>query len=254
MWQAGKFGSQNAAAGTDYRVAVFDDTAAGKTVYVWDSVSVDKAIFNATQNYTVSNWGATATVGALVHDGTGTTTIDSSMKVTGRTDINNGTLVVTSTSTLAGSVGGDGTLVIDWGNGNRANPAISGLNTLHIKSGTWGNEAAQAAGATNIIIDPDGCYSQGSVSYNGNIVVRGGSINLCGSVLNGTLSMEADSTLSAFAGSEAQLNSAIVQNGHTLTQTGTGTVLVGSDSAAELKEYVVSSGTLAFSCTHSAVS
>lgn len=252
MWQAGKFGSQNAAAGTDYRVAVFDDTAAGKAVYVWDSVSVDKAIFNATQNYTVSNWGATATVGALVHDGTGTTTIDSSMKVTGRTDINNGTLVVTSTSTLAGSVGGDGTLVIDWGNGNRANPAISGLNTLHIKSGTWGNEAAQAAGAANIIIDPDGCYSQGSVNYNGNIVVRGGSINLCGSALNGTLSLEADSTLSAFAGSEAKLNSAIVQNGYTLTQTGTGTVLVDSDSAAELKEYVVSSGTLAFSGTHSA--
>ncbi|MBR5888265.1 MAG: autotransporter-associated beta strand repeat-containing protein [Akkermansia sp.] len=252
MWQAGKFGTQNASAGWDYRVAVFDDTAAGKTVYVWDNVSVDKAIFNATQNYNVSNWGGLATVGSLVHDGTGTTTIDSSMKVTGSTAINNGTLVVTSNGTLGGSVSGDGTLVIDWGNGNSATPTISGLNTLHIKSGTWGNEGAQAAGAANIIVESAGCYSQGAVDYNGNIVVRGGSINVCGSTLNGTLSLEADSKLTAFAGSTSTLNSAVEQNGHTLTQVGTGTVVVGADSAAEIKKYVVSAGTLAFSGTHSA--
>ena len=252
MWQTGKFGTQNASAGTDYRVAVFDDTAAGKTVYVWDRVSVDKAIFNATQNYNVSNWGGLATVGSLVHNGTGTTTIDSSMKVTGSTAINNGTLVVTSSSTLGGSVSGDGTLVVDWGNGNSAAPAISGLNTLHIKSGTWGNEGAQAAGASNIIVESAGCYSQGAVSYNGNIVARGGSINVCGSTLNGTLSLEADSKLSAFAGSTSTLNSAIEQNGYTLTQVGTGTVVVGADSAANIQKYVVSSGTLAFTGTHSA--
>ncbi len=252
MWQTGKFGTQNAYAGTDYRVAVFDDTAAGKTVYVWDNVSVDKAIFNATQNYNVSNWGGLATVGSLVHNGTGTTTIDSSMKVTGSTAINNGTLVVTSSSTLGGSVSGDGTLVVDWGNGNSAVPAISGLNTLHIKSGTWGNEGAQAAGASNIIVESAGCYSQGAVSYNGNIVARGGSINVCGSTLNGTLSLEADSKLSAFAGSTSTLNSAIEQNGYTLTQVGTGTVVVGADSATNIQKYVVSSGTLAFTGTHSA--
>ena len=252
MWQTGKFGTQNAYAGTDYRVAVFDDTAAGKTVYVWDYVSVDKAIFNATQNYNVSNWGGLATVGSLVHNGTGTTTIDSSMKVTGSTAISNGTLVVTSSSTLGGSVSGDGTLVVDWGNGNSATPAISGLNTLHIKSGTWGNEGAQAAGASNIIVESAGCYSQGAVSYNGNIVARGGSINVCGSTLNGTLSLEADSKLSAFAGSTSTLNSAIEQNGYTLTQVGTGTVVVGADSAANIQKYVVSSGTLAFTGTHSA--
>ena len=252
MWQTGKFGTQNAYAGTDYRVAVFDDTAAGKTVYVWDPVSVDKAIFNATQNYNVSNWGGLATVGSLVHNGTGTTTIDSSMKVTGSTAINNGTLVVTSRSTLGGSVSGDGTLVVDWGNGNSAVPAISGLNTLHIKSGTWGNEGAQAAGASNIIVESAGCYSQGAVIYNGNIVARGGSINVCGSTLNGTLSLEADSKLSAFAGSTSTLNSAIEQNGYTLTQVGTGTVVVGADSAANIQKYVVSSGTLAFTGTHSA--
>ena len=252
MWQTGKFGAQNAYAGTDYRVAVFDDTAAGKTVYVWDYVSVDKAIFNATQNYSVSNWGGLATVGSLVHNGTGTTTIDSSMKVTGSTAINNGTLVVTSSSTLGGSVSGDGTLVVDWGNGDSAAPAISGLNTLHIKSGTWGNEGAQAAGAANIIVESAGCYSQGAASYNGNIVARGGSINVCGSTLNGTLSLEADSKLSAFAGSTSTLNSAIEQNGYTLTQVGTGTVVVGDDSAANIQKYVVSSGTLAFTGTHSA--
>ena len=251
-WQAGKFGKQNATAGRDYTVAVFDDTAEGKELYVFGEVSVDKAIFNATQNYSVSNWGGLATVGALVHDGTGTSTIDSSMRVTGTTTINNGTLVVTSNGTLGGSVSGEGTLVIDWGSGNSSAPAISGLNTLHIKSGTWGNEGAQAAGAENIIVEAAGVYSQGAVSYNGNIVLRGGNVHLCGSTINGELSLEADSTISSFAGSNSTLNSSLKQNGHTLTQTGTGTVTIGAGSATVLEKYVVSSGTLAFAGEHTA--
>lgn len=252
MWKTNKFGAQNATVGTDYRVAVFDDTAEGKTVHVWDNVSADKVIFNASENYSVSSWGGLATVASLVHDGTGTTTIDGSMKVTGRADINDGTLVVTSRDTLAGSVGGEGTLVIDWGSGNSATPAISGLNTLRIKSGTWGNEGSSAAGASNIIIESAGCYTQGAASYNGNIVSRGGSIVLAGGVLNGTLSLEADTTLSSFKGTESRLNATLQQNGYTLTQTGSGTVLVGTDSVAELRKYVVSEGTLAFSGTHAA--
>ena len=251
-WQAGKFGKQNATAGRDYTVAVFDDTAEGKELFVFGEFSVDKAIFNATQNYSVNNWQGLATVGALVHDGTGTTTIDSSMKVTGSTTINNGTLVVTSSGTLGGSVSGEGTLVIDWGSGNSSAPAISGLNTLHIKSGTWGNEGAQAAGAENIIVEAAGVYSQGAVSYNGNIVLRGGNVHLCGSTINGDLSMEADSTISSFAGSNSTLNSSLKQNGYTLTQTGTGTVMIGAGSATVLEKYVVSSGTLAFAGEHTA--
>ena len=251
-WQAGKFGKQNATAGRDYTVAVFDDTAEGKELYVFGEVSVDKVIFNATQNYSVGNWGGLATVGALVHDGTGTSTIDSSMRVNGPTTINNGTLVVTSSGTLGGSVSGDGTLVVDWGNGNSAAPAISGLNTLHIKSGTWGNEGAQAAAAENIIVETAGVYSQGAVSYNGNIVLRGGNVHLCGSTINGELSQEADSTISSFVGSTSTLNSSLQQNGYTLTQTGTGTISIGSDSAAVLEKYVVSSGTLAFAGEHTA--
>ena len=251
-WQAGKFGKQNATAGSDYTVAVFDDTAEGKELFVFGEFSVDKAIFNATQNYSVSNWGGKVTVGSLVHDGTGTTTIDSSMKVTGSTTINNGTLVVTLNSTLGGSVSGEGTLVIDWGSGNSSAPAISGLNTLHIKSGTWGNEGAQAAAAENIIVEAAGVYSQGAVSYNGNIVLRGGNVHLCGSTINGELSLGADSTISSFAGSTSTLNSSLKQNGYTLTQTGKGTILIGSDSAAVLEKYVVSSGTLAFAGEHTA--
>ena len=252
MWQSSKFGTQNSAAGTDYQVAVFDDSAVGNRVYVSENVSVDKAIFNAVKDYAVYNWGGTATVASLVHDGSGTTTLTNAVKVTGRASINGGTLVVTSNDTLAGSVSGEGTLVIDWGRDKSATPAISGLNTLHIKSGIWGNLGSSAAGASNIIIDSDGCYTQGAVSYNGNVILRGGSIMLGGAVLNGALSLEDDSTLYSHAGSTAKLNATLQQNDYTLTQTGTGTILIDDASSTKLNQYVVSSGTLEFVGTHSA--
>ncbi|MBQ3239680.1 MAG: hypothetical protein IJB00_00690 [Akkermansia sp.] len=242
MWTATNFGTQSATAGT-YSAVVFDDTAAGTTVYTWDNVSVDKAIFNSSKNYSVNNWGALATIGTLQQDGSGTTTLTSAVKVLGETRINDGQLVVTDTSVLGGTVSGEGTLVINW-NGS-GTVSIRDLNTLHIQNGTWGSATSESADAAHIIIESGGSYSQGAGTYTGDVVARGGSVQMVGGTLSGSLTQEADMELNVFSGT-SKLNSALEQNGYTITQTGAGTVELGASSAAVLENYVVSSGKLSF--------
>ncbi len=242
MWTATNFGTQSAIAGT-YSAVVFDDTAAGTTVYTWDNVSVDKAIFNSSKNYSVNYWGGLATIGTLQQDGSGTTTLTSAVKVLGETRINDGQLVVTDTSVLGGTVSGEGTLVINW-NGS-GTVSIRDLNTLHIQNGTWGSAASESADAAHIIIESGGSYSQGAGTYTGDVVARGGSVQLVGGTLCGSLTQEADMELNVFSGT-AKLDSALEQNGYTITQTGAGTVELGASSDAALENYVVSSGKLSF--------
>lgn len=248
-WSASQFGSHQYDFTDGKSVAVFDDSAENKTVGVTQDVQVLKAIFNSLADYRVDNYGGTATIGTLQHDGSGTTTLTGAVKVTGDTLINDGTVVVTSSGILGGTVSGNGTLAVNWSGSGKV--ATDNLHTLHIIGGTYGDVMAVAKGIRNIIINEGAEYSQGNHVYQGNIISNGGKISTVGGTLAGTLSLNADTTLDVFTGT-TQLNSSVEQNGHTLTQVGTGTVVVGADSAAEIKKYVVSAGTLAFSGTHSA--
>ncbi len=242
-WSSTRFGTQSATVGS-YTTAVFDDTAVNKAVYMENDVSVDRAVFNSSKDYSLASWGGYASIGALQQNGTGTTTLINGVKVTGDTVINAGQLVVKDTSILNGTVSGKGTLVIDWtGSGT---PNIQGLDTLYIRNGTWGNAAAEAVNAQNLIIASGGCYSQGNDSYFGNIIAEGGSVQMVGGALNGTLTQKADMELNVFSGT-AKLYSTLTQNGYTITQTGSkGTVELDSASSAVLENYVVGEGKLAF--------
>lgn len=254
VWGAGTFGntSYGSIGYVSGKSVVFDDSAQSTEVVLTNSASPGKATFNASKDYHVSvssGYEYTQTIGVLVQEGSGTTTLDAGVVVvTGDTIIKNGTLVVQDANTLKGAVYGDGTLTLNLGAAGAATPNLTGLNTLHIKSGTFGSTASTSAAAVNnIIIDASGVYAQGAVDYAGKIVAQGGKIHVAGGSLSGSLTLTADSVLEVENGTSTEFKAFINQGEYVLTKTGNGTLSLGSQSGGVvLQDIRVQQGSLEY--------
>lgn len=252
-WNASQFGTQTSAL-TDASTAVFDSSAANKTVQVGSDVGVSKMIFNSAEQYKVSAAGGTATTESMLLQGGGEVLLESGVKVTGTTTIENGSLVVQKSDILGGTVTGAGTLVVDWGEGNAGVATLSGLGTLHIVSGTYGSAYTGTPDVGNVIVEKDGVYAQGLGEFNGNMTVRGGTLSLFQGSLAGSLVQEGDmtlyvQTLGGLSATTNEIKSQLVGNGYTITQTSDstrGTVVFGSSFSGTLENYIVEKGTLEF--------
>lgn len=251
-WDASTFGRQASILGNN-STAVFDSSASGRNILVSSNVTVGSAVFNSAEEYNVSAMGGTASVESLLIQGGGNVTIENGMTVSGKTTIEEGQLIIKDTNTLKGTVSGNGTLVLDWGAGNTGTPTLSGLDTLHLVSGTYGHINAPLQNVDNIIVEAGATYVQGvSAEYNGNITFKGGTLSLLGGSISGNLSLEGDITLfvqSYGLDVKAEVKSQFVGNGHTITQNSdstSGVIRFGGASSGVLENYVVKKGILQF--------
>lgn len=134
IWDAETFGN-NAAVPT--LLAQFDDTASNKNVLVCDSVNTAAAFFRTSGEYSVTAFdGGVATVEELILTGGGQLVLNSGIRVTGHTDIDDGTLVLKNTGLLGGTVSGNGTLEVDWGAGSSELLTVNSLKNIKVSSGT----------------------------------------------------------------------------------------------------------------------
>lgn len=244
-------------------ILVFDDSSATKSLTVSGGrKTIDSVIFNSSEDYRIldAGWYNRFNAGSLIHEGTGTTYIHRGLRTTGDAYINAGTVVLQTLGVLQGAISGAGKLVVDWGSyafddftdtASMYGLNIRGLDTLHIKSGTYGTTGMAAMDVENVILESGATYIQGTdVQQSSAFVANGGVFQLGSSnsgktSLGGSLVQNADTVLNIRSGN-AYLNTALTQNGYALTQTGSGTVHIGADSAAVLERYTVSSGTLSF--------
>lgn len=260
-WSGSNFGPGNGAT-TSSSVVVFEDSAENKTVNMTATrITVSEIIFNNTDTYTVKR-GATgtmigATAGSLSVVNTGEVIIEDCIKVTGKTVVDNGILTCKMGGLLMNSeISGTGTLKVDWGtkkfdtwytDDEIFGLKVNGLHTLHIANAKLGSTTGTAMLVENVILDSAGTYVQGNgVDQTTNFVVDGGIMNLGSGSLNGTLTQTGAAKIEVRGGGEAYLNSRLTQNGHQLTQIGSGTLHIGADSAAVLQNYKISSGTLRY--------
>lgn len=263
QWGSNFFGEYNNS--TAGKTVVFDDSSSNKNIEIVGTTSATKALFVASENYSISegysyNEQCHATVGELTHAGTGTTTINSGMTVTGATDIVSGELIITSADQLQGVISGEGTLGVKWSGANTLN--IKGLDTLHIISGSYGSDdwgynngtiSGPAWDIDNIILEKGTTFIQGyAIAQQTNIISNGGALSVNAGSLSGEMILNADTNIDYRTNDGANaghfyLNSGVTDNGHRLTQTGTGKmVIIGGSSSAVFSDYFIESGTLKF--------
>ncbi len=228
-WGSYRFGT--AMVSMTGKSVVFDDFADHKEVKVTFSGNPGKVSFNASQNYRIykaEDAEVFQTVGELVQEGTGTTTLEAgTIKVTGATTIKNGMLVVKDTTTLGGNVVGAGALKLDVGEGTNISLTLGGLGTLEMTSGTYVAKAGANAVDT-IILNSGTTYSQDAITYDGHIEAKGGKIYTSGGTLSGSVAMSEATELNVAADTTTAFSAAVTQNGHLLTKQGAGTLQLGS--------------------------
>lgn len=238
-WSAVTFGQQSV---IPTEQALFDDVATNKDVIVTSEVGVKNALFQTSGVYSITAQdGGLATVESLLLNGGGSLVLNSGILVTGNAEIQSGELIVKSTGLVSGKVSGNGTLVIDWGEATGAIDIVS-LNTLHIASGQF--SATGAPQVQNLILDDGSRYIQsGKVNQSIHITSYGGTLELAGGSLGGTLTLHDDTELNLRSGT-LYLNTNFADNGATFTQTGNGTVTLNGAFSGHVTHYVVNSGTL----------
>ncbi len=248
-WSDSKFGDSSASFNSNTTV-VFDDSARSSYVGVLScSQNVAAAVFNTTGSYTVVSYDRThATARDLVVQGGGSVSINSGLRITNSTTIEEGELILgqyCDGNTLKGTVTGAGTLVIDGA--SNVNPVLRDLGALRIKSGSY-SSASGALDVDNIIVDSAGTYIHWH-NYEGNITSNGGTLELYSGSISGVLELNGDTSLVSLVtntNDTFKLNATIVDNGYTLTQTGNGLVDITPASQSILNNYVVKQGKLMF--------
>lgn len=237
-WSAAAFGHSSTIPGAS-DTAVFNDSSLNRNVQITSSASVRALLFDTTgASVLTTENNSELTAGSLQHIGTGTTTLESGVKVTGQTTIDAGELVVRGTGILQGGVTGQGTLSVDWGAVSGSIENISSLGELQILSGRY--KAMSDIQADTIRVKDGGQFwIDDGVTQNGELIVSGrgwnssndvakaGSLRLGnGAVLAGTLTLESDTGVHVHNNS-ASITGTIDTQGHTLSKTGAGSLTLG---------------------------
>lgn len=206
-WSTSAFGHSSTIPGAS-DTAVFNDSSLNRNVQITSSASVRALLFDTTgASVLTTENNSELTAGTLQHIGTGTTTLESGVKVTGQTTIDAGELVVRSTGILQGGVTGQGTLSVDWSTASGTIDDISSLGELQILSGRY--KATSDIQADTIRVKDGGQFwIDDGVTQNGELVVSGngwtssndvakaGSLRLGnGAVLAGNLTLDSDTSV-----------------------------------------------------------
>ena len=229
-------------------VAVFDDSAAVKDVIVDKSstsstVNVAKIIFNASEDYTVTadkvydDVAVALVASAMDHIGSGNTTLNGNITVSGDTYISNGNLVTTRVSQLAGTISGEGTLTVDWGQEDAATSGtlnITDIGTLHVKSGVYATADNLATfAADKVQVDAGATLAMGANTTMSSAVETAGTITTNSGELTGGVTLTGDATINVTANDTA-LRSTLSAADYTLTKSGAGTLQIAhSDISAK---------------------
>ncbi len=269
---------------TDYiqgDVVLFDDTAAGTTTLAISDADVSPAsiVFNNTaKNYAVNGPFGIAGTTALLKNGTGSLTINSSNSYTGGTTVNAGSLVMAgnnnfgaggvtingASATLSGTNTYTGNTTLNGGslNINSASAIGSGTLTISATGGTIDNSSAGAVTlSTNNPQNWNGDFTftgtkdlnlgTGAVAMSGNrtITVNAGTLTVGGAISGtgvgiikvgpGTLALSGTNTF----------NGGAIVNAGTVSVTGGSTGTLGADiqispNATDSGTVTISAGTL----------
>lgn len=233
---------------------VFNDSAESRTVLITADDAVAGLLFDTTGESCLTTSGdVTLTAGVLKHSGTGTTTLNTGVIITGQATISAGNLIVRGADILQGGVTGQGTLSVDWGTASGGIEGICDLGELQILSGRYKATSDIQAGIIHVKnggqfwID-DGVTQTGELTLSGNgwtssnDVAKAGSVRLGnGAVLAGTLTLESDTGVyvhNNFASITGTMNA----QGYAFSKLGGGTLtLSGSGSYSDI---YVQGGTL----------
>ncbi len=237
-WTADKFGQQGVTM-SDSQVAVFNDSAANKKVQITASGTVGALLFDSHEDYAVSSIGdAVIEAKNLEHTGSGTTTLESGVTVTGAAKLVAGELVVKSFDTLQGEISGAGTLTLDAVANAQGSLNVNGLANLHIAGGRY--DAVTAVNADAIRVTDGGQLSiAGGVTQDKALYISGADVDGVSAplelgdkaVLSGSLTLEGDAAIKS-AG-DYSLTGALDTGNYQLSKTGTGTLKI--ESGAEVK-------------------
>ena len=238
-WSSSLFGSS---ASVPTATAVFNDSAANKDVSITASgLSVSGLVFDSTGAYTVSvgTGGSTLTAGTLQQLGSGTTTLEAgAVKVSNATTIADGELVVKDTTSLAGTISGDGTLVIDWGDGVSGSLDVNTIGTLHVKSGSYGTAKDGVQVTGSVLVDAGATYIQGDNITSSSAITLAGTATSAAvfsmggnAVQSGAVNMSGSVTLNVRDSGSATISGAISGTGDlTVNDNGSGLILSNADA------------------------
>ena len=249
VWNSGKFGQRDLSF-TGSENAVFTDTAESRNVQVESAVSANSLIFDSTGEYTMQG-GGMVTAATLSQIGSGTTNIDGSVEITGQAHVKAGTLAMhggaytgsvlveeggtlsirDSSGVTTGTVSGDGTLAIDWGEGNSgsfANIGQGGIGTLRVVSGTL-TTAAQLKVKNRAWVEQGATLSSGT----GAILPAGQALHLAGSL---ELNLSSGSLQTSITGYNGAKGSVLLNS--------TGTSTIAANTTVDADTLTVNSGTV----------
>lgn len=231
-WKQYAFGVQ----GSDWEevtgIAVFDDTAAWKSVSVTYNQNVKCLLFDSSEAYVLDSTKENISVKSadLIQRGTGTTTLLGAVTVTDSVNIAYGKLITTTTEQLAGSISGAGTLGIDWGEGVSGSLNISHIGTLQLMSGAYNLNSGSAA--DNIVVDSGATLNlAGGVALNTQLSTNGTLVMGSGSSLVGSFTLSGDTEVNVSNGS-GDVKALINGDGQSLTKNGDGTLVLSNNSIA----------------------
>lgn len=235
-------------------IVVFNDSASSRTVLVTADDTVSGLLFDATGESSLTTSGDVAlTAETLKHTGSGTTTLNAGVTITGQTTIDAGNLIVRDTGILQGGVTGQGMLSVDWSTASGTIDNISNLGELQILSGRYKATSDIQAGVIRVK-DGGQFWIDDGVTQNGELVVSGngwtssndvakaGSVRLGnGAVLAGNLTLDSDTGVYVHNNS-ASITGTINTQGYAFSKLGNG-ILTLSGSGTYSDVYV-QSGTL----------
>lgn len=244
-WNTGYFGSNT--------TAVFNDTADNHDVRVTNNVSIDKALIHTQEGYTFTAEGGKATIGTLTQIADGTTVLNAGAAEVQHAVVEGGRLVVKDSTTLTGTVSGNGTVAADFGSGSSTITAdMTGLNTLEVQSGRY--ESSGSVGANSLVVKDGGQYYANGGTHATAMQVEGtgrtddkAALQLGNDAnVSGSVTAVADAAIGVDSNATGTISGNLKAAADTtVTKTGTGTLMLNANNSSTLNgKLVIADGTV----------
>lgn len=239
--------------GAAVETAVFNDTAANREVRVTENVSIDNALIHSQAGYTFTANGGKAAIGTLTQVTDGTTVLGAGAAVVQNAVVNDGRLVVQDSTTLTGTVRGNGTVAADFGTGSGTITAdMAGLSTLEVQSGRY--ESTGSVGAASLVVKDGGQYYADGGTHATAMQVEGtgraadnAALQLThGANVSGRVTAVADAAIGVDSNATGTISGNLNASADTtVTKTGAGTLVLNANNSSTLNgKFVIADGTV----------